>query len=83
MEMEHTHRLDPRHFLSDLRRNERKIAVGLDRPNVRHAFPMILYTDSYPSGGGVEQKRRWAIAVRYALRRHVGWGTRVEMFIRD
>ena len=83
IEMEYVNKQDVRNIATDLHRNSAQIAAGGDAPSVRHTFPIVLLTDSYPSGASQQMKETWARKVRRVLRRNFGWGARLDAFIRD
>ena len=83
METEYIRKQDIWQVMTNAWRNHSQIAIGQDRPNVRHTFPTILHTDSYPSGATPAVKEHLAQAVRRAVRRNAGWYTPLESFIKD
>jgi hypothetical protein len=83
VETEYVRKQDIWQVLNNERRNGLQIAIGQDSLSARHTFPLIFHTDSYPSGAVAGVKETWAIFMRQAIRRNVGWHTRLTSLLKD
>ena len=82
VEREYVNKRDVRMIFDDIRNDARQVAMGADAPSTRHTFPLVLLTDSYPAGASHLEKEEWAVRVTRMLRRHFGWGVRLDAFLK-